>query len=194
MHEVDAVERVAKAYLADCGDQPINFNQEKALRTLRACAIKMFELEANYYFSLDSPDPSWLDDIENEVVKSLSGLISDGLAAFQDSIRIELWSTIQQHRQRWKPNSTGSSPGSSSNPASATKPQRLSATVECPKAARRMEAFCAEKGIGQKQFAAMAKTTDRTLRTFRHSGKVRHDTFGGIAEAMGLTKEELLGS
>jgi hypothetical protein len=69
---------------------------------------------------------------------------------------------------------------------------RLSATVSSPLAARRMETYLREKGIGQTEFAIQAQTTDRTLRNFRKTGKVRRDILASIASAMGTTKEKLL--
>jgi len=69
---------------------------------------------------------------------------------------------------------------------------RLMATIQSPTAARRMEAYLRCCGIGQTEFANRVGTTDRTLRTFRKTGKVRRDIFEAIAKAMGTTKEALL--
>jgi hypothetical protein len=55
-----------------------------------------------------------------------------------------------------------------------------------------METYLREKGIGQTEFAIQAQTTDRTLRNFRKTGKVRRDILASIASAMGTTKEKLL--
>jgi hypothetical protein len=55
-----------------------------------------------------------------------------------------------------------------------------------------MEGYIKSTGIGQTEFANLARTTDRTLRAFRKTGKVRRDIFAAIAEAMGTTKEALL--
>lgn len=70
--------------------------------------------------------------------------------------------------------------------------RRLTATIQSPTAARQMEAYLESKGIGQTEFANQVGTTDRTLRTFRKTGKVRRDIFKAIAKAMGTTKEALL--
>jgi hypothetical protein len=75
---------------------------------------------------------------------------------------------------------------------SRTPARRLTATIESPTAARRMEAYLTSNGIGQTEFANQVGTTDRTLRAFRKRGKVRRDIFEAIAEAMGTTKEALL--
>jgi hypothetical protein len=76
-------------------------------------------------------------------------------------------------------------------PAS-TKRSRLTATINCPSAASRMEAYLESKAISQTDFASSVNTTDRTLRAFRKTGRVRRDIFDAIAKAMNITKEELL--
>jgi hypothetical protein len=80
-------------------------------------------------------------------------------------------------------------------PTTATTGQRvkrLRATVNSPIAARKMEIYLNAKCIGQTDFASTVGTTDRTLRSFRKTGKVRRDIFESIANAMGTTKEALL--
>jgi hypothetical protein len=48
------------------------------------------------------------------------------------------------------------------------------------------------QAIGQTDFASSVNTTDRTLRAFRKTGKVRRDILEAIAKKMNITKEELL--
>jgi hypothetical protein len=64
---------------------------------------------------------------------------------------------------------------------------RLLSTIECPSAARKMEAYLSANGIGLTDFSSRAGTTDRTLRNFRKTGKIRRNLFAGIAKAMGIT-------
>lgn len=73
-----------------------------------------------------------------------------------------------------------------------TGTHRLRSIIDCPSAARKLELFLSSNGIGLTDFASTAQTTDRTLRNFRRTGKIRRDIFGNIAKAMGTTKEELL--
>jgi hypothetical protein len=70
--------------------------------------------------------------------------------------------------------------------------QRLRATISSPIAAARMENYLKSKGIGQTDFAATVGTTDRTLRSFRRTGRIRRDILDSIAIHMGMTKEALL--
>lgn len=77
--------------------------------------------------------------------------------------------------------------------AAKEKPRkRLSATIHCPAAARKMETYLEVHGIGLTEFATKVGTTDRTLRSFRKTGKIKRDIFEEIAKAMGMTKESLL--
>jgi hypothetical protein len=70
--------------------------------------------------------------------------------------------------------------------------RRLRSTVESVAAARRLETFLGKSGIGQTEFAISIGTTDRTLRNFRSTGRIRRDLFEAMAREMGLTKEQLL--
>jgi hypothetical protein len=69
--------------------------------------------------------------------------------------------------------------------------KRLRATVSSAVAARKMEAYMESHG-GQTAFATKVGTTDRTLRSFRQTGRVRRDIFDAIAGAMNTTPDELL--
>jgi hypothetical protein len=83
-------------------------------------------------------------------------------------------------------------PSSQTNTAERSIPTRLPSVIHSPSAARKIEAYLKIHGIGLTDFAGAANTTDRTLRSFRKTGKVRRDIFESIAKAMGTTKEELL--
>jgi hypothetical protein len=54
-----------------------------------------------------------------------------------------------------------------------------------------MEAYMESHG-GQTAFATKVGTTDRTLRSFRKTGRVRRDIFKNIAGAMDIRPDELL--
>jgi hypothetical protein len=71
-------------------------------------------------------------------------------------------------------------------------PKRFPTTVFSPAAARRMEAYMESHGYGQTAFATKVDATDRTLRSFRRTGKVRRDIFHAIAREMGTTPDQLL--
>lgn len=95
-------------------------------------------------------------------------------------------------------NSKRESPPTTVNPeANAVEPApnrntRLNSTVTSEFAARRMEAYLRSTGIGQTEFATKVNTTDRTLRNFRKTGRVRRDIFDAIATAMGTTRQALI--
>jgi DNA-binding Xre family transcriptional regulator len=81
-------------------------------------------------------------------------------------------------------------------PAEGTLPAdqktRLKATITSVEAARRMNAYLDSKKIGLTEFATRVGITDRTLRSFRKTGKIRRDLFDSIAKEMGMTRDELL--
>jgi hypothetical protein len=72
------------------------------------------------------------------------------------------------------------------------KHKKLTGTIYSPQAAQRVEQFCKERGIGMTEFAVQAGTTDRTLRSFRKTGKVRRSILDEIAKAMRTTREKLI--
>jgi hypothetical protein len=83
-------------------------------------------------------------------------------------------------------------PQAETTEAAPTQNKRLKSTVTSEIAARRMEVHMTSNGIGQTEFAGTVGTTDRTLRAFRKTGKVRRDIFDAIAKAMGTTREALM--
>lgn len=82
--------------------------------------------------------------------------------------------------------------GSPTDGGNTEKRVRLKPTVDSPATARKMEAYLQSNNIGLTDFACTAGTTDRTLRSFRKTGKLRRDLFKNVAKAMGTTAENLL--
>ena len=83
---------------------------------------------------------------------------------------------------------------SGARPAESRPPEkkRFSGSVTSLSAARKLEAFVEGKTMSFTEFAIQAGTTDRTIRGFRRTGKVRRNIFHNIARAMGLKPEDLL--
>jgi hypothetical protein len=71
--------------------------------------------------------------------------------------------------------------------------QRMTGSIHSPRAVARLEKYLQDHGLGAAEFATRAQTTDRTLRSFRSTGKVRRYIFDNIARAMGTTRDDLLG-
>jgi hypothetical protein len=65
-------------------------------------------------------------------------------------------------------------------------------TIYAPKSVEKLDAYLAKTQMGFTEFAAKAGTSDKTLRSFRQTGRVRRYIFDGIARAMGLSRDELL--
>lgn len=74
----------------------------------------------------------------------------------------------------------------------ASPRKRISRSIHSDKAARRMEAHIQGKGISQTAFAGMVEVDERTLRRFRSSGKVEKSVAQRIAEAMGISFDDLI--
>lgn len=73
-----------------------------------------------------------------------------------------------------------------------TQKKRLRSTVESWAAVRLIEKHLETKGIGANVFARNVGTTERTLRKFRNTGRIRRDLFDEIAKELGMDKEALL--
>jgi len=69
---------------------------------------------------------------------------------------------------------------------------QLSSGVVSVAAARRVEAFRKQHAMTTTDLAGKAGTTDRTMRNFLKTGKIRRSIFVGIAQAMKISPEELL--
>lgn len=65
-------------------------------------------------------------------------------------------------------------------------------SVYSPIAAQRMKDFMTAHGLTQPDFAEMADTTERTIRSFGNTGKIRKSTLLGIVKAMSTTLEDIL--
>lgn len=187
---------------------------QTVLSTLRMYAGNLFKAEADQYesFRNESNYALWLSKLAGRVIARVletiiavesanrpATLAYHGLT--DDEIRQGLGFFLVEAQKGyvW---TTGSptleiSEASVRKAQKLTEPQavpksRLRSTIYSPSAVRKMEAHLAAKGIGLTDFASSAGTTDRTLRTFRNTGRVSRIILAGIAKAMGITKDELL--
>jgi len=74
----------------------------------------------------------------------------------------------------------------------ATTRKRLPQSIGTPEAVNAAIAYMGSKGLTETQFGNQFQSTDRTVRSFRKSGKMRRSTFEAMAKSMGLTIEQLL--
>lgn len=74
----------------------------------------------------------------------------------------------------------------------ATAPKRLPRSIGTPESVSAAIAYMESKGLTETQFGNQFQSTDRTVRNFRKSGKIRRSTFEAMAKSMGLTIEQLL--
>lgn len=73
-----------------------------------------------------------------------------------------------------------------------TTAKRLPRSIGTPEAVTAAIKYMESKGLTETQFGNQFQSTDRTVRSFRKSGKMRRSTFEAMAKSMGLTIEELL--
>ncbi|MFI5116228.1 MAG: hypothetical protein ACHP8B_05960 [Terriglobales bacterium] len=178
---------------------------------LHSYAQALFYVEASKYPPLDQRFRYWLtklaERIETRVMKNIKGVEASGhlySLAYHGLTEPKMRQVIGESLQKMIIKfSRDQQPQEAIHPGqmtsleqddrpSAPKNRRLSPMVTSPKAARKLEEYLATEGIGLTEFAIRAQTTDRTLRSFRKTGKVRRDIFEDIARAMGTTKDDLL--
>jgi len=82
--------------------------------------------------------------------------------------------------------------GSRSPRPGTTTAKRLPRSIGTPEAVTAAIKYMESKGLTETQFGNQFQSTDRTVRSFRKSGKMRRSTFEAMAKSMGLTIEELL--
>ena len=73
-----------------------------------------------------------------------------------------------------------------------TTAKRLPRSIGTPEAVNAAICYMESEGLMETQFGNQFQSTDRTLRNFRKSGKMRRSTFEAMAKSMGLTIAELL--
>jgi hypothetical protein len=72
--------------------------------------------------------------------------------------------------------------------ATATIPRSIGSSA----AVQAVREYMDLKGWDTTQFAIQAQTSDRTIRKFLKTGRLRRSTFDGVATAVGVTREQLL--
>jgi hypothetical protein len=70
--------------------------------------------------------------------------------------------------------------------------KRLSSQIHSPSAALKMAAFMNKKALNQTEFSIQAGTSDKTIRRFIKTGYIKRSILTGIADAMGISKDDLL--
>jgi hypothetical protein len=70
--------------------------------------------------------------------------------------------------------------------------KRMSRSVGTPAAVNVMNEYLQHRPLTDTQFGNQFNSTDRTVRKFRSTGKMRRSTFEEMAKSMGLTSDQLL--
>jgi hypothetical protein len=182
--------------------------------------LSLFDIRAEAFWELVSDMPTQnafmlvLESLERVAWQGYTGwppeICRPGSAQSESDMivihaRVQQW-TKEGYKRLAQSSAEGTTPGavktsadhsSPSKPApiksgpQAVRKKRLVPSVDSPLAARRMEAYI-QSHDGPSKFAVQANTTERTIRNFRKTGRVRRDIFRNIAGAMDTTPEELL--
>lgn len=188
LDKVQEIERYARRQLAECENLG-RLNTQKAERILRTCAVEVLNTQIAYYQSLPTFHEKWIIQLQGDTIESAVGMIPQGYEGdWYLHFREVLWKTTYAELNPPKEPTT-----KREESRSQKQPSRLPSTITSLSAARKLEAYVQRTGIGLTEFATQIGTTDRTLRSFRKTGKIRRSIFEGIAKGMRTTKESLLG-
>ncbi len=77
-------------------------------------------------------------------------------------------------------------------PDAAKVPAKIPRSIGSSAAVQAVRVYMDVKGLDTTQFAIQAQTSDRTIRKFLKTGRLRRSTFDGVATAVGVTREQLL--
>ena len=196
LSKVERVEQFAQQGLERCWTLHA-LNLQKAIRLLCSCVAQVFDIQAEHYLTLADCQERWLESLEAQTRQVAIGLCrSHGLIGItqkqHEEIDYELRSALIAPFERWRSTLSRTSADAIKSEIESGKRARTPGTINSVLAAKRMQAFLDANGISQVMFAKQAKTTDRTIRSFLSSGKVRKDIFLDIARAMGKKPEDLL--
>ncbi len=165
---------------------------ERLARNLEQFLEKVLDNSKKWFPVIESSTGLDADSLETKIRLRLTARVA---AWNKKAFRIALDEEIARSRElpesapAAQPASRGAEDAA---PAQAARNQRLTGTITSQIAARRMLAHWKSKGIGQTEFAVKVGTSDRTLRKFRQTGKIRRDIFDAIASVMGTTREALM--
>jgi hypothetical protein len=124
------------------------------------------------------------EQMHDGAVKELVSLISNRLTPAPPADRPPMAPQVRAQME--------AKPQSESHAAPTVKKPRVSSQIKSESAARKVQAFMDKRALNQTEFAIQAKTTDKTIRKFLKTGQVKRSILTGIAEAMGISREELL--
>jgi DNA-binding Xre family transcriptional regulator len=186
------------------------------MRILRTCVIEVFDCQIDYFKTLSFYDPRWGEMIVKPTIDSALGLIS---SAYFDSTsaRKELNNTLSAHISQREdagiqPQISYAASDSDSPlmvmaktaarraqqqvfapiPPQTTESRTETRGVYSPAAVEKVEAYMKKHGLNYTEFANKAGTSDKTLRKFRNTKRIRAGVLDGIAGVLGLTREQIL--
>jgi hypothetical protein len=184
------------------------------VKCLQEYASLLFTVEADHYerFRGEGRHPQWVRRLADRIVLKVLDAVEK---IDQGNLNVTVWNhgitqpdmkkAVQDalgklaNQYEWKdagPRPQAEPVKESTTPqALKSEPaarQRMSATIHSPSAARKMVEYMNAKGMNQTEFSIQAQTTEKTIRKFRQTGKIKGSILAVIASAMGISREELL--
>ena len=175
------------------------YNEQKVIDYLRAFAVEIFTFYHGFYAELPRYQFQWAQIVKTNTSKRIMDCFRrecSAPAGKVTSYKREVDSAIRDHLKELveivNDEMLKHIKASRTQVNHVIRPERMSVTITCPSAAQKMQSYINTNALGLTEFAIQANTSDKTIRKFRHTGKIKRSILKGIASAMGVTKEELL--
>jgi hypothetical protein len=77
LKEVEEIENYLSKSIEGCRDQ-FSFNNERAARLLRTCAVEVFQIESAHYSQMSNLHPDWITELAEQIISICLGLVQTG--------------------------------------------------------------------------------------------------------------------
>ena len=187
LDKVEKVERYAKYGVSECGDS-FSFNSEKATRLLRSCAVRVFQIQTDHYFTVKGCCPEWIEEIREKTVQSTVGLLGSHAEHWhRDPIKEEIGRTLKDYIDDLKTQA-------------AAVPRNETKRIEVKPLSnrQRIEDFLwkatqsASRKMQKQDFWLVARYADRTefQRFQRNDPRTSHSAIGAFERVLRMSPEE----
>lgn len=182
------------------------FDRDRADHIVRGFAVRIFVLELEAYMQAPGYNAKWIDDIADESVTRVLVQVN-GIYEQKEMFPLyeRLVKTVLKHVRAHailrvisgiaeldasQARQQESAPALRATKVIPTQPKTRS--VYSPAAVERVEAYVSTHGLTYAEFAVRAKMSERTLRSFRKTKRIRASVLDSVAEAMKITREQLI--
>ena len=159
LKEVEEIERYAKDRISQAVTGVLNL--PKVVRIANACVVTVFNMQAEYYLSLDGCSLAWLDDVEFRTRQIIVGLcFSAGIAQSEISlVEQHLREVLAPRLSHWKSQIGKNSPMLKESELAPNTPRKTKRQIREPNPELLKDA----ETVNRKQAAIALGVTERTL-------------------------------